>query len=124
MLLTKEQKWGAIGVIGWGTKTTDFENAAKDLRILFSEDQIKELEDFCYTMVEQVHRALHSNWGTGRLNGQPWLSDDSFHDLCCHIVGMGYKTFEQTTISQQPPYAVEAVENFMYIFQDLEEDAK
>lgn len=124
MLLTREQKWGAIGAIGWGTKTTDYEQAAKDLRSILSEDEFKELEDFCYTMVDQVHRALHHNWLSGNLKGQPWLGDDSFHDLCCHIVGMGYKTFEQVITTKQPPYALEAEENFMYIFNPIEKDVK
>jgi Protein of unknown function (DUF4240) len=121
MLLTKEQKWGAIEAIGWGTKTTDCDKASEDLRLLFNEDQINELEDFCHAMVEQVQRALHKNWMAGDLKGQrDFISDDGFHDLCCHIVGMGYKVFEKTMQTQQPPYGVEAAENFMYIFLPVE----
>lgn len=112
--MTTNKKWDAISAIGWGTRTTDYDNI--ELTLLFSEDQIKEFEDFCYTQVEQVHRALHKNWQSGHLHGQPWLGDDSFHDLCCHIVGMGRQVFEEAIATAQPPYAVEAAENFMYIF--------
>ena len=118
--MTKEQEWGAVGAIGWGTKTTDYYKSREDLLAIISKNDMQEFEDFCDTMVEQVHRALHSNWLSGNLHGQSWLGDDSFHDLCCHIVGMGYETFEETILTSQPPYAVEAVENFMYIFQKLE----
>jgi len=118
--MTPEKAWEAIKVIGWGTETTDYREAAENLRSLLLEDQIAELFDFCQDRVAEVQAALHKNWLAHELECDGWLSDDGFYDLCCHIVGTGKDSYEKAIVTNQPPPTITHEENFMYIFQPIQ----
>jgi len=87
MVMTRQEFWNQVDEFGWGTKTTDY----KAIKIFFLK------KGQAYTTAFENHLDFLRNnldnkmW---RYHTQVECGDDSWSDLCCHVVGLGQKEYE------------------------------
>jgi hypothetical protein len=112
--------WMQIRLIGWDDEHHDYRNkrvilrtqyAPEDLKLLaeFARDRAREMKNTLNAFANTQPEGIRRYWGCG---------DDSFWDLCCHIVGLGKETFGLITCQPGLAKRIRYKENFLYVFTE------
>jgi len=106
--------WHIIKEIGWGTKSTDYEELGKFIKNNYTKIEIKNLHEFVGTKVEILYALLDNN------NIFLGIGDDSKGDLLKHIVGLGKEEYEKVCknpkLIERRAKKRDFVECFTYVF--------
>lgn len=113
--------WEIVDKLGWGRKSTDYNELGKKLMLFIEEkSDINRLR----TISKQKRKTIADIIDNTNLNLNLWWGgDDSFWDFTAHIVGMGKDFFarvinDPTTIDE---IGKNYVENFEYLFSKCED---
>ena len=119
-------KWEAVKQIGWSEENSDYQKLAEqhsqwldiNLRDFVVQKRI-ELQDHLRNVESNglTGHNWYENWQTVR--GEP-MSDDGFWDMTANVVGHGREAFEAVLKNPLETAKYGRVENFEYIFSDLE----
>jgi hypothetical protein len=112
MTMELEKKfWEVVESCGWGTKTTNSKEVKRYLLRNFSQAEIQALEAVFRQYTSKLSEHLSEVTG---------VSDDSFSDLCSHIVGLGKKEYDavmkDADLAQQRINRSDYAESFSYVW--------
>jgi len=111
---TDDIGWHIIKEIGWGTKSTDYEELGKFIKNNYTKVEIKNLHEFVGTKVEILYALLDKN------NIFLGIGDDLTGDLLKHIIGLGKEEYEKVCknpkLIERRAKKKDFVECFTYIF--------
>lgn len=99
--MNRDQFWALVDEIGWGTRTTDCDAVEKMLLKRFTPAEAEEARDHfeeCWGALYTILSPLFSFSGALDADGvyiRSHISDDSFSDLCYHIVGLGREEWQR-----------------------------
>lgn len=101
-------EWGIIDQLGW-KENPDYKYIHERMKNFMTENQIKELESFCYDRRYEVDLAINDHVSE---SGE-WIGDDGYNDLCWHIVGCGEEFYN--SVMDDPNIAVDLIRNNEYV---------
>lgn len=105
--------WNLIGALGWVESGYDYEGI-ENLLQQQDDDTIHSLREFVGERINDLSERVesfeqHNDERCGNYGG-----DDSWHDMLCHVVGMGKFTFDTIMNSPRRLNGVDYKENFLY----------
>jgi len=112
--------WSEIRRIGWDSDHSDYACLRKELHERVTYHHIQEIAEFAKARATEMKEHLNE-FAESQPEGlaKYWgVSDDSFWDLCCHIVGLGRDVYR--LVMEEPTNAKRLAprENFLYIFNN------
>lgn len=115
---SESKTWSLIEEIGWGTKTTDYKAVKKKLMSEYTLEEMqgfREKVNYFYNRVsDAVDKYVHDLRDEGGDHDLPYGGDDSYSDMCNHVVGMGKSYYEKVIKEPSILETLKPKESFSY----------
>jgi hypothetical protein len=119
--------WALIEHLGWGKKTTEYNDIKDTLMTTYTKEEVNGLRNFIKGKVallsESVDRFVEKN--PEAREKLPYGGDDSFGDMVYHAIGLGKETYESALKDPMTLAKLKPVESFAYAIpypNDYKED--
>lgn len=107
-----KKMWKIIFDIGWGVRTIDYNQIKKYLNDNYTEFEIKRMKNFIVYKRKELQDRIRKYEKDTRTKVNRG-GDDSFWDLCAHIVGLGKERYN--SVMNNPEIAKDISMNLMYM---------